>query len=231
MFVIPCKYSAEACFIFDLVSDIKKYHPGEKIIVIDSSSQDKTYFTLLKKEGVIVEDIGNTNWCIGAYWYAYKKYPNEPFYYFMHDSMKVKGSLNDIKNRDLTILCYFDRKICGTFNQWASKIEEHTSLKFNSIGLGCYGPTFFCKNEVMKALLDAGVDKLLPVNKQEIGFAEGAYGFFFEQLGYELPNCSLYGDLMQNESVGGRSGLYPHNTSWQYPIEKFYGHHYTSERL
>jgi len=231
MFVIPCKYSSEACFIFNIVSDIKKFHPNEKIIVVDSASKDKKYLTLLEKEGVIVEDINNMNWCIGAYWHVYKKYPNEDFYFFMHDSMRVKGELNDIKNNELTILCYFDRKICGSFNQWSSKIEEETTFKYKNDGLGCYGPVFFCKNKVMRSLLKAGVDKLLPKNKAEIGFSEGAYGFFFEQLGYDLTKCSLYGDILQNESSNGRSGLYPHTTSWQYPVEKFYGHHFTSDRL
>jgi len=231
MFVIPCKYSAEARFVFDVVSDIKKYHPGEKIVVVDSASQDKTYLTLLEKEGVIVEDIDNINWCVGAYWHVYKKYPNEAFYFFMHDSMRIKDSLNDIKDKELTIIYYFNRRVCNSFNQWSSIIEEQTTFKYNGDGLGCYGPVFFCKNQVMQSLLNAGVDKLLPTNKQEIGFAEGAYGFFFEQLGFDLTKCSLYGDVLEDESPAGRSGSYPHKTSWQHPVEKFYGHHFTSDRL
>ena len=71
-------------------------------------------------------------------------------------------------------------------------------------------------------MLEMGADKVLPNNKAETGYCEGCYGFFLEDQGYDLLNCSLYGDVIQNESLGGRSGPPPHNTSWQFPIEKFY---------
>ena len=143
MFVIPCKYSERATFIKDLVNSTKHFHPDEKIVVVDSSSQNKDYLAELQALGVIVEDIDNTNWCVGAYWYVYKKYPDESFYYFMHDSMKVKGNLDFIKKNDLTIMAFFDRKIDRSFNMWSDKIEKTTPFKYRFEGLGCYGPIFF----------------------------------------------------------------------------------------
>jgi hypothetical protein len=44
MFVIPCKYTNSCPFIIELVKDIRLYHPNDKIVVIDSDSEDKSYF-------------------------------------------------------------------------------------------------------------------------------------------------------------------------------------------
>lgn len=224
MFVIPCKYNDEFPFVVELVKQIRNFHPSEKIVVVDSNSDDVSYSSQLKPLNVDFMEIQNKNWMIGAYWSAYKRYPNEDFYYFMHDSMKIKGSLEYLKKNELTVICYFDRTI-SNFNSWGEKISAELGLTYTYEGKGCYGPIFFCKNEVMRNLSRLGVDSLLPNSKAETGFLEGAYGFFFEYLGYDLTECSLYGDVLQNESRWGKSGVYPHDTSWQFPVEKFYASH------
>jgi hypothetical protein len=233
MFVIPCKYCLDNDFITPLVGQIRHYHPDEPIVVVDSNSSDKSYFDKVKDFGAVVEDVGNANWMIGAYWHAFKKYPNEEFYYFLHDSMKVKDNLDTFKNRDLTIIAYFNRGVSASFNAWNYRIERETLYPKDSIntgGMGVYGPIIMCKNKVFKSLLDKKVDLLLPSNKAETGFLEGAYGLILEAEGYNLVDCSLYGDILELESPNGRSGTYPHRTSWQYPIEKFYGSHVIKDR-
>lgn len=84
---------------------------------------------------------------------------------------------------------------------------------------------FFAQRRLMERMFEKGVANLMPSNKAETGYLEGAYGFFFEAEGYDLTKCSLYGDILHEESPAGRSGPYPHNTSWQHPIEKFYAYH------
>jgi len=231
MFVIPCKYNPSYPFIIQLVDDIRKYHKDEKIVVVDSSSDDKSYLKILKnKYDVIVEDITNKNWMIGAYWYAYKKYPDEEFYYFMHDSMRVKDNLDYMKKDDLTILMYFDRR--GNYDDWGEKIVKETKYEFyNYNGMGCYGPIFFCKNKVMKKMLDMKADIILPKTKKETWYCERCYGFFLEEQGYDMVKCALYGDVFEIHSVRGKSGLAPHYTEWQYPIEKFYASYVDKKRL
>lgn len=222
MFVIACKYSNTHNYIIELVKSIRNFHPTEEIVVVDSDSEDKSYFEELKPYNVYIEDIQNKNWMIGAYWYAFKKYKRD-FYYFLHDSMIVKGNMDYLKERDLITLCYFNRgDENSSFNQYKNRINDETKYNYNVQGLGCYGPIFFCKHEVMEKLLNKGADKILPTNKAETGYCEGAYGFYFEAEGYNLYECALFGNVLENESPGGRSGSYPFNTSWQYPIEKFY---------
>lgn len=229
MFVIPCKFNEKFPFVIALAKQIRNYHPSERIVVVDSNSEDISYRDLLTPYNVEFMDIKNENWMIGAYWSAYKAFPNEEFYYFLHDSMIVKANLDYLKTRDLTTLCYFDRTV-SNFNSWGEKISRELNLNYNLTGRGCYGPIFFCKNNVMAELLKLGVDRILPESKADTGFLEGAYGFFFEHLGYDLEEVALYGDVLENESKSGKSGLYPHKTTWQYPIEKFYGSHLDPNR-
>jgi len=223
MFIIPCKFNRKFPFIIDLVQSIRKFHPTEKIVVVDSCSNDKSYFMdLISYDVTIMEN--NPNWCIGAYWMVYKKFPNEDYYYCMHDSMKVKDNLDSFKEKKLTTMMYFDRNI-SNFNSWGELITKESKYAYKNIGNGCYGPMFFCKNEVLKNMMAMGADKFLPTNKQEIGYCEGCYGFFLEEQEFKLQECALFGDVIFEHSIFGRSGVYPHNTSWQFPIEKFYGSH------
>ena len=55
MFVIPCKFNPNYPFIINLVEDIRNYHPSEKIVVVDSDSEDKSYFDELIKYDVIID--------------------------------------------------------------------------------------------------------------------------------------------------------------------------------
>ena len=221
MFVIACKFNSLYPNVINLVDQIIKLHPEEKIVVVDSKSDDKSYFKTLEEKGVIIEDINNKHRELGAYWHAYKKFPNENHYFLLHDSMKLKGSLEEFKNDDLVLLNYFDRKD-DILDRWDKKVEKTTTYKYKKDGLGCYGPIFFCKGKVMDELRKNKVDKLLPKNKIEGWYSERAYGFFFEELGYNLKEVSLYGDVVENE-MKYRSTFVPIDTSWQYPIEKYYG--------
>jgi len=231
MFVIACKFNHRFPFIFELIDGIRVFHPDEKIVVVDSDSDDKSYLGILReKHGVITEDIANKNWMIGAYWYVYKKCPDEDFYYFMHDSMKVKANLDYLREKDLTLLMTFERGI-GGYNGWSEAINNETDYDYTENGHGCYGPIFFCKNKVMKKMLDMGADKFMPVTKQDSHYGERAYGVFLEAQGYDLLKCSLYGDVLEEERPTGRSGKYPHNTSWQYPVEKIYASLVDKKRL
>ena len=224
MFVIPCKYSPNIDNISYLVRDIRKFHPDEKIVVVDSASADKSYFKEIEQYTVEIEDINNKNWAVGAYWHAYFKHPNEKFYYFLQDTVKVKANLDYMKDKDLVTIATFNRAIDPSFNMWNHKINTETKYRVSNEGCGVYGPMFMCSNKVITDLYNNNANVLMPTCKAEIGYLEGGFGAIFESVGFNMHQCSLYGDIIQHESPGGKSYPYPFDTSWQYPIEKFYGH-------
>jgi len=231
MFCIPCKYNKKSNHIIGLVKQIRTFHQSEKIIVVDSGSDDKSYFKELEAYNTIILDVNNTNWMIGAYWTGFFAYPNEDHYFFIHDSTKIKASLEHLKINDLTLLATFD-KSAGNFNGLNEEIRQKTNYKnIKDSGYGCYGPMFFCKGGLMHNLYNNNVHLVLPNTKQETGWLEGGYGAIFEEEGFDLMKCSLYGNILTHESPGGKSYPYPFNTSWQFPIEKFYASHMDNTRL
>jgi cystathionine beta-lyase family protein involved in aluminum resistance len=75
----------------------------------------------------------------------------------------------------------------------------------------------------MKKMLERKFNLILPKTKSELEAMERVSGYFFDDLGLNILENTLYGDILQSESLTGKSGLHPHKTSWQYPIEKYYG--------
>lgn len=223
MFIIPTKASKEHNYAVQLVDDIRKFNQTELIVVVDSDSDDKSYQEkLLKYPNVVVEDIKHKNYALGSYWYCYKKYPKEEFYHCLHDTMRVKANIDFLKQRDLSILFNFDRTAGSNNRTYCETHCMKTRFSYHPNGKGVYGPIFFCKGEVMQKLHDEGVMEIYPTTKHEASCTEWLMGFVFESLGFDLNECCLMGDVLYEESPVGRSGLYPHKTDWQYPIEKFY---------
>lgn len=225
MFVIPCKYNKEYPAIQQIVEDIRKFHPDETICVVDSNSDDKSYFEDLKKfKNIIIEDISNKHWMIGAYWYVYKKYPNEDFYYFLHDSMRIKDNLDYLKEKDVTIFLYFSRSIKKSFDGFSDKINNETKYHYKYGGLGILGPVFFCKNKVMLKMLEMNADKILPNTKEEAEHCEGCYGFFLEEQGYNMKECSMFGDVFDINNHFSDGPNYSNSERAKkrfFPIEKY----------
>ena len=217
MFVIPCLFSKKCNLVYELVDGIRKFHPYERIVIVDSGSDDKSYFELQDiYPNIIVEDVCNKGWMVGAYWHAYNKYPDEDFYYFLHDTMRIKANIDYMKQQDLTLLFTFYRS--EPFNKWSNRVTCETNIKYyNTNGFGCFGPTFMCKNHVMKKLKELGCGNIIPTDKIGVGCCEGMYGFFFEHLGYDLMKCSLHGDFTSNS-------INRDNTDWMFPVQKLFGH-------
>ena len=73
MFVIPCKYTSKSPII-ECVKSIRRHYPNDLIVVVDSDSDDKSYFEEVGKYDAIVEDVSNKNFVNGALWHCFKKY-------------------------------------------------------------------------------------------------------------------------------------------------------------
>jgi hypothetical protein len=108
LFILPCYYNSANPVIFNAVKSIRQFHPYSPIVVVDSGSEDKSYFEILRTYDVIIEDIENVNYDTGAFWYVYKKYKHINFFYFLHDSIEVYDNLFDLLYYDITSIRYFD---------------------------------------------------------------------------------------------------------------------------
>lgn len=227
MFIISTKNQNKLNYCVTLVDDIRKYHETELICIVDSDSEDKSYFEELRNfKNIVICDVGNKYYCIGAYWYAYNMFPNEEFYYCFHDTLRVKANLDNYKTKDFTTLFSFDRNTLDVeMKKWCTeKLKQiGRAYKAEINDLGIYGPIWMCKNWVMKSMLEQNFNLILPQSKAQLEAMERISGYFFEDLGLNIIDNTLFGDILEAESSIGNSGLYPHKTSWQFPIEKYYG--------
>jgi hypothetical protein len=89
MFIIPCKYKNNSPII-DCVNSILKFHPDDYIVIVDSYSDDTSYFDLIPKiPNVKILNVKNNNYEIGALWKTYEQYPNESVYVLIQDTVII----------------------------------------------------------------------------------------------------------------------------------------------
>jgi len=196
MFVVPCKWT-ENCLVEDSINSILKYHPNEKIVVVDSDSDNKDYFNNLP-DSVIVADIKNKNYMEGALWYCYENYPEEDFFYLVQDSMISIKNADSFKERDVTTLSYFpfqyNPSTYGTHtmrNYAQNEIKTKTFYNFIEPRWAMFGPTVYIKRHILDRLKSKGFDKILPTNKMEMEAMERIWAIVLEQEGFPMVNIGL----------------------------------------
>jgi hypothetical protein len=137
-------------------------YPTEKIVVVDSCSEDKTYFSKLEVFDVLEE---NPNYEIGAYIKAFDKYPNEEYYYNIHDSLILK---NKFPIHELVTIQWFDN-VWDDNEQysWAKDIFESSGMCFEESFYGCFGTMFMCSKSIMVRLKTVGIDNFKPISKKQ----------------------------------------------------------------
>ena len=225
-FIIPCKYNREKSLLYRCLKSIRSYHPDDEIVIVDSDSEDKTYFQWAEdKFKVIIEEASNKNYTTGAIWHAYNKY-ERGFYYFLHDSVELIGSLKDAENNVLSVVMHSkrwewpraDTSILeqngkgSRSSQWArGVVDKFTSLPFKETGFNTLlGPMFCCSRDVLDKVVETGFNKILPTNKSQSENMERLWGLVFTEIGLEkeLEEKSILGTMRQgNGSADGDAAV------------------------
>mgnify|MGYP001264422479 FL=1 len=213
LFSITCRFDPENPVVLPCVQSIREHHPDSPIHVVDSASEDKSYYEQVEKFGAKVEDIGNKSLTTGNIWHTYEKYPDYDFYYFLHDSMLIKDGILDLMETDVTALRYF-RSWNGlgwtpqehpsgdngfvfseTLNWANSQLLSKTTYR-PEMGMrfaALFGPMIMCKRSVLDKLKAAGFDKVRPTTKRQSEAMERVWGMVLNLEGYDLSKLSLQG--------------------------------------
>lgn len=213
LFSITCRFDPANPVVIPCVQSIRAHHPESPIHVVDSASEDKSYYEQVEKFGAKVEDIGNQSLTTGNIWHTYEKYPDYDFYYFLHDSMLIKDGILDLMETDVTALRYF-RSWNGlgwtpqehpsgdngfvfseTFNWANSQLLSKTTYR-PEMGMrfaALFGPMIMCKRSVLDKLKAAGFDKVRPTTKRQSEAMERVWGMVLNLEGYDLSKLSLQG--------------------------------------
>ena len=229
MFVIPCKFRADVkgvsdpgvaihnaaqsssgdhsitdSMVFKCVESIRAFHPDEKILVVDSDSDNLTYLEHLEKiPNVIAANAKNKNYLDGAIWYAVDKYPDEEWYCLLQDSITIKHSFGEFINGDESFYClmWFHENMTGPKEldyintAFEKHLTDYHSVRSSSI-IGCWGPCFVAKKEILLRLKKNNLDKCAPVDKYGSNVAERLWGICLRGEGVDLTKNTIDGNFL-----------------------------------
>jgi hypothetical protein len=222
MFVIPCKYDSRSPVI-DSLNSINEIHPNEKIILVDSGSDDKSYYRDVEKvKNVEIFDISNQYRLIGALKEVYRKYPKEPYYILMHDSVSLKKPIQEfIDNLDrIKVFMHFtspfstmDQKIAGEYYEWMNNLFEKVDypndnpLYSSNNYYGIFGTMGIYSNDFVKTLDEKEVLENVKAETFNHGqFSERAIGYICHCEGIDISssidgNALIKWDNIKNDNL------------------------------
>jgi hypothetical protein len=191
MIVIPCKYS-DHCPLFSALESIIRFYPDQKIVIVDSDSDDKSYYDRAKKmsSNIIIEDIKNRNYIDGAIWHCFKKYTEENFFYVFQDSIEVLQHLGNLELNDVTIIATFrlqynEQMYGSSMRAWCMDQIAKTDYDFIEDYEPVFGSCLFIHRHLLDRIAMKGGDKILPTNRLELEGTERTWGMILHQEGYE----------------------------------------------
>ena len=207
MFIIPSKYVPDVSPLFKCVESITKFHPTEKIIVVDSYSDDDSYLKDFEKyDNVIVSKYKNKHYECGALYYAYKEFPNEQFYALIQDSIILKTNWGEFIHDDITYnLMWFQEAgpfLEPQFNYLKEVLEKTDYLPHENTGhKGTYGMLGVYKKDVIETFINKGLlEVLLPIDKFGSQMTERIAGICLTQDGQDIVTNSIEGDFLSKVS-------------------------------
>lgn len=195
MFIVPCKYIEGRSLIQECIQSIKQHHPEELIVVVDSNSDDKSYFEYLSGiPNVVVCDKKNTNYIIGALWQAYEMFPNEHHYILIHDTIIIKKPLHKFLSDEETYsFIYFDEHYTPPHHQEVMNrfISPNYSHPAGNPLVGVWGTAAILKNQIVKKFVSMNLQNTyLPINKMECQMSERVLGVLLAAEGVDVvTNC------------------------------------------
>jgi hypothetical protein len=156
--------------------------------------------------------IHTSNYEAGAYWEAYKRYPNEDFFYLIHDSLIVQEDLSRYKENECTILMT-ERDWYGAgpqHKEWAKEQLALTDYDYMDTGFPLvFGSIMFCQRSVLDRLHAKNFHKIMPTCKMHSQAMERIWGIALAQEGIKL-------DVI-------RPNLHCHSHGWEdYPVRKIF---------
>ena len=105
-----------------LLKSIKEFMPNEKVVVVDSHSEDKSYYDRVNEFGYDIIE-GNDNYESGAIWMAYDKYPDEDFYFFLQDTTYLLRDMSKFYPKEKEVICIFGSKGFGSWSLESEPLE------------------------------------------------------------------------------------------------------------
>lgn len=205
MFCFSCKYF-DGSPVKQTVDAILTHHPDEKIVIVDSMSDDKSYYEIfLNYDNVDILDNCNPYRVPGAFYQTLKKYPDEPYYINLQDCVIVKKSWQKFIDNEAEFisLAFFGDTVHehGRHEyEYMKKVFTDTGYPIPNCGQGfnaCFGPMYIIKNSLAKKFYNSGIlANMQSTCKVEDETGERIFGILATLEGYNPAEYNMEGDIM-----------------------------------
>tara|TARA_B100002019_G_scaffold121711_1_gene104693 strand:- start:12052 stop:12738 length:687 start_codon:yes stop_codon:yes gene_type:complete len=215
MFLFSCKYVPNSP-VRETVDAIIKHHPNEKIVIVDSDSDDKSYYDFFSSyDNVEILDDCNKDRVPGAFYQVYKKYPDEPYYINIQDCVIMKESIQSWIDSDAEFVSFmyfiepfddWNNKCLGNeFREFFPQVDYEIPQRGEDYE-GCYGPLFIIKNSLVKKFEQKGFIKSLKSRSKTMDQVfERLWGIVAAQEGWSPSEFNIEGNFSEKH-VSVRNG-------------------------
>lgn len=205
MFCFSCKYF-NGSPVKQTVDSILIHHPDEKIVIVDSMSDDKSYYKFFSNyDNVDILDNCNPHRVPGAFYQTIKHYPNEPYYINLQDCVLIKKSWQEFIDSPVEFisLAFFSEATGPEESaeyQYMKKVFLGTEYKIPNPGdsyNACFGPMYIIKNALTKKFYDSGIlANMQSTSKLEDQVGERLFGILAGLEGYDSAQYNMEGDII-----------------------------------
>jgi len=167
--------------------DSLKWHDRKDIVVIDTGSTSNE-LDLLPQDIQVDEIYGG--YCVGAYKWAYRWYPDYDSYFFMHDSMRAKTNFLPAFQSKGDVVAWIDFPM--DYGEQEREYIESQYGKDNHSPNAIFGPIFYATHQAMQGLANNNKFPRNPKNRAELCASERAFAIAFHQCGFRVDHLEEY---------------------------------------
>lgn len=172
----------------------RTFNQNEKIVIVDTQSNDNIYIQCLKdlsqKYDCLLEVSPYKHYDFGAYMHAYNLFKNEDWFFFHHDSVHFKSSdaipklKEKISENDVCAWVTFTRNI-APFDSDEQKNWLIRCIGSDDYDFGVYGPNLCIKRNTLQKL-EPVLNKIIVDCKWKQQGMERGWSIIFKQHGIQL---------------------------------------------
>jgi hypothetical protein len=219
MFCFSCRYFSGSP-VKQTVDSILTHHPDEKIVIVDSMSDDKSYYQMFSNyDNVDILDNCNPYRVPGAFYQTVKKYPNEPYYINLQDSLMVKKSWQEFIDNPVEFmsLTYFHEIIHPEDSYQYKYLKEvfsgtgydvpNPSYSSNA----CFGPVYIIKNSLAMKFYNCGLlQNMKSTCKMHDEMGERIFGYLAMVEGFDPEKYNMEGEILSqwNKMINDQMDYY-----------------------
>lgn len=182
--IVICTYGND--FIIENLNYVKKYNKKHKVVIVNNAmsvnkENIQKRFSDLK---ISIIDRKDNLREIGSWWAAYEKFPNEPWYCFVHDSMYLKKDASLLTPKE-GVFVFSSKKGWNGNHHMKSRVGEDFYKLIGKPTSNIYlvfGCMFVCPNSVMKKLKEKGITKIHAKSRSEAMSSERLMGLCFARM-------------------------------------------------